>query len=197
MIGLLRGKLLLSQPPYLLLDVNGVGYEVETPLSTFYALPEAEQSLVLYTHMMVRDDAHILYGFLSEAERGLFRTLLRVNGVGGKMALAILSSMSAEEFALNVQSGDVTALTRIPGVGKKTAERLIIEMRDRVGDFSTAAGGGAGGAPASHTADQDAVSALMALGYSAAEAERRVKKVYQEGMNTEDTIKAALQGAVK
>ncbi len=191
MIGLLRGKVLSRQPPHLLLDVNGVGYEVEAPMSTFYDLPEGEQSVILYTHLMIRDDAHTLFGFIHEAERGLFRTLLKVNGVGGKMALAILSGMGAEEFALNVQSADVAALTKIPGVGKKTAERLIIEMRDRLPDFAGSSISRSS-APV-QAADQDAVSALTALGYSAAEAGRMVDAVFQPGMDTEKLIKAALQ----
>ena len=198
MIGLLRGKVLVKQPPSLLLEVNGVGYEVEAPMSTFYDLPDGDQEIVLYTHMMVRDDAHSLFGFLREADRALFRSLLKVNGVGGKMALAILSGMSADEFALFIQSGDVKALCRLPGVGKKTAERLIIEMRDRLDVVETNSltmktpGAGQGG-----SADGDAVSALVALGYKPAEASRMVSAVFQADMDTETLIRIALQNKTK
>lgn len=198
MIGLLRGRIIQRQPPSLLLEVNGVGYEVEAPMSTFYDLPAGDEPVVLYTHLMVRDDAHTLFGFVRERDRALFRLLLRVNGVGGKMALAILSAMTADEFALNVQGGDVAALTRIPGVGKKTAERLIIEMRDRLESLGE---GGAlpGAAPAASAgaADAEAVEALVALGYRPAEAGKLVKAVFQPGMETEAIIRAALQGVSK
>ncbi|WP_456414867.1 Holliday junction branch migration protein RuvA [Thiolapillus sp.] len=198
MIGLLRGKVLVRQPPSLLLEVNGVGYEVEAPMSTFYDLPDGDQEIVLYTHMMVRDDAHSLFGFLRETDRALFRSLLKVNGVGGKMALAILSGMSADEFALFIRSGDVKALCRLPGVGKKTAERLIIEMRDRLDGTETGAsamntpGAGQGG-----SADADAVSALVALGYKTAEASRMVSAIFQAHMDTETVIRMALQNKAK
>ncbi len=198
MIGLLRGRVLVKQPPSLLLEVNGVGYEVEAPMSTFYDLPNDDQEIVLYTHMMVRDDAHSLFGFLREADRALFRSLLKVNGVGGKMALAILSGMSTDEFALFIQSGDVKALCRLPGVGKKTAERLIIEMRDRLDKTEAnslslkTAGTGRGG-----SADGDAVSALVALGYKAPEASRMVSAVFQADMDTETVIRMALQNKAK
>jgi holliday junction DNA helicase RuvA len=198
MIGRLRGLVLHRQPPFLLLDVNGVGYEIEAPMSTFYVLPTGDQPVTLHTHLAIRDDAHILYGFISEADRALFRALLKVSGVGGKMALAILSGMSADEFSLTVQAGDVTALTRLPGVGKKTAERLIVEMRDRLKALDAPAGGGvpsAGGAVSrpAHTPLDDAISALMALGYRPADAQRMTKDVDCEGLSTEQIIRAALQ----
>ena len=199
MIGLLRGRILVKHPPQLLLDVNGVGYEVQAPMSTFYALPANDEPVTLYTHMMVRDDAHTLFGFFQQSDRELFRTLLKVNGVGGKMALAILSGMSSDEFAMTIHAGDVTGLTRLPGVGKKTAERLIMEMRDKLeqNDFNAASlPAGAGFAPAA-SPDGDAVSALIALGYRPVDASKMVRSVLQEGMNTEDVIKAALQGTVK
>ncbi|MGR8920453.1 MAG: Holliday junction branch migration protein RuvA, partial [Gammaproteobacteria bacterium] len=131
MIGRISGVLIEKKPPQLVVDCNGVGYELEAPMTTIWALPELNERVSLYTHLAVRDDAHLLYGFTSEAERGLFRTLLRVNGVGTKMALVILSGMDAGEFAACVQAGDAARLTALPGVGKKTAERLIVEMRDR------------------------------------------------------------------
>ncbi len=195
MIGLLRGRVVRRQPPFLLLEVNGVGYEVEAPMSTFYDLPAGEEPVTLYTHLMVRDDAHILFGFIRERDRALFRTLLKVSGVGGKMALAILSGMSADEFGLAVQSGDVAALTRLPGVGKKTAERLIVEMRDRLEKFDATVPPAAAPARRSGGADAEAVDALVALGYKPAEASRMVRAVFQPEMATEALIRAALQGA--
>lgn len=201
MIGRLRGRILERHPPFLLLDVNGIGYEVEAPMSTFYALPEGDAEVVLHTHLAVREDAHILYGFARAGDRALFRALLKVSGVGGKMALAILSGMTADEFALCVQAGDVAALTRLPGVGKKTAERLVVEMRDRLDGLSGNAAplkpgavpmvGGAADATA------DAVSALIALGYKPADASRMVRAVDSSGLGTEDIIKAALQAAAQ
>ena len=198
MIGLLRGRVVQKQPPFLLLDVNGVGYEVEAPMSTFYNLPADDALVTLFTHLAIRDDAHVLYGFAHERDRFLFRALLKVNGVGGKMALAILSGMTTEEFSLCIQSGDGAALTRLPGVGKKTAERLIIEMRDRLEPLSGATP--TGGVPPNvqqvpHTADGDAVSALIALGYKPNDASRMVRTVATEDMDTETIIKAALQAA--
>ena len=199
MIGLLRGRILAKQPPQLLLDVNGVGYEVQAPMSTFYALPANEEPVTLYTHLMVRDDAHTLFGFFLQSDRELFRTLLKVNGVGGKMALAILSGMNSDEFAMTIHAGDVAGLTRLPGVGKKTAERLIMEMRDKLEQNEFAAASlpaGAGLAPAA-SPDGDAVSALIALGYRPNDASKMVRAVLQDDMSTEDVIKAALQGTVK
>jgi len=197
-IGLLRGRILSRQPPSLLLEVNGVGYELEAPMSTFYDLPTGNDPVTLYTHLMVRDDAHTLFGFVRERDRALFRMLLRVNGVGGKMALAILSGMTADEFAQHVQAGDVAALTRLPGVGKKTAERLIIEMRDRLERLEGSAllAGSSAASPAA-SADGEAVDALVALGYKPAEAGRMVRAVFEPGLDTETLIRAALQGVSK
>ena len=198
MIGLLRGRILSRQPPSLLLEVNGVGYELEAPMSTFYDLPTGNDPVTLYTHLMVRDDAHTLFGFVRERDRALFRMLLRVNGVGGKMALAILSGMTADEFAQHVQAGDVAALTRLPGVGKKTAERLIIEMRGRLERLEGSAllAGSSAASPAA-SADGEAVDALVALGYKPAEAGRMVRAVFEPGLDTETLIRAALQGVSK
>jgi len=199
MIGRLRGRILSKQPPFLLLDVNGVGYEIEAPMSTFYVLPHGDEAVTLHTHLSVREDAHVLYGFARENDRTLFRALLKVSGVGGKMALGVLSGMTAEEFSQAVQAGDVAGLTRLPGVGKKTAERLVIEMRDKLDKISGGPGDAAvviaGGGPAA--ADQDAVSALIALGYRPPEASRMVSKVFQEGMDTEAIIRAALKGSAQ
>lgn len=200
MIGRLHGKVLSRQPPFLLLDVNGVGYEIEAPMSTFYVLPQDDTPVTLHTHLSVREDAHVLYGFAREADRTLFRALLKVSGVGGKMALGVLSGMTAEEFHQAVQAADHAALTRLPGVGKKTAERLVVEMRDKLDKLvGTAVPRGEASVPpaaASAAADQDAVSALIALGYRAPEASRMVSKVFEDGMPTEDIIRAALKGTV-
>lgn len=199
MIGRLRGRVIQRQPPQLLLDVNGVGYEVDAPMSTFYDLPEGEVEVILHIHMVVREDAQILYGFVRESDRALFRALLKVNGVGGKMALAILSGMSGADFSLCVQAGDITALTRLPGVGKKTAERLIVEMRDRLDKLVTAGPippGMTTAVPASEASVAgDAISALEALGYKPAEAMRMVQRVSADDMDTETLIRAALKGA--
>lgn len=197
MIGMLRGRVLHKQPPFLLLDVNGVGYEIEAPMSTFYDLPLGDEVVTLHTHLSIRDDAHVLYGFAAESDRALFRTLLKISGVGGKMALAILSGMTAEEFSLAVQAGDTAALTRLPGVGKKTAERLIVEMRDRLDKIDFSSTGKAPAAPDDtvkpHSSLDDALSALEALGYKPADALRMTKAVDCEGLGTEEIIRQALQ----
>lgn len=197
MIGRLRGQIIYKRPPQLMLEVQGVGYELEAPMSTFYQLPEAGQAVTLFTHLQVREDAHILYGFATEAERTLFRSLLKVTGVGAKMALAILSGMSAEQFHRCVLEGDARALTRLPGVGKKTAERLIVEMRDRV----EAAGEAAlpQSRPAARPEDpvEDAVHALIALGYKPQEASRMVSAVASPDMASEEIIRQALKASVK
>ena len=195
MIGRLRGQVIHKQPPFLLLEVSGVGYELEAPMSTFYDLPGGDATVTLFTHLAIREDAHVLYGFARESDRALFRALLKVSGVGGKMALAILSGMTTDEFGLAVQTGDAATLTRLPGVGKKTAERLIIEMRDRLAPITAGVAGEASpaGSAAPHTADGDAVSALIALGYRPPDASRMIRAVTGANMDTEQLIKAALQ----
>jgi Holliday junction DNA helicase RuvA len=198
-IGFLRGVLLDKQPPSLLLDVQGVGYEVEAPMTTFYDLPAVGENVTLFTHLAVREDAHTLYGFSQASDRSLFRTLIKVNGVGAKLALTILSGMPASEFALCVQAGDTATLVKLPGVGKKTAERLVIEMRDKLTDWGSTSGVAAGGATA--RADvfnpvEEAVSALIALGYRAPDASRMVRGVDTQSLTTEDIIRAALQASV-
>ena len=199
MIGRLRGEIVAKRPPHLLVEVSGVGYELEAPMSTFYDLPAVGAAVVLHTHLVIREDAHVLYAFAREAERALFRSLLRVSGVGPKMALAILSGMNADEFARCVQRDDTAALSRLPGIGKKTAERLIIEMRDRLARlddeaFAVAVRPQATGAGAP-SALEDAVSALIALGYKAPEASRMVRAVAAEGLASEELIRAALKAA--
>lgn len=195
MIGRLRGTLIWKRPPALLVDVNGVGYEVEAPMTTFYSLPEAGQPVILHTHLVVREDAHLLFGFVNEAERTLFRTLLKVNGVGAKMALAILSGMSADTFARCVRDNDIASLVRLPGIGKKTAERLIIEMRDRFAAVSDQAASVGATVTMPHNPLNDAVSALIALGYKPQEASRMVNGVEAEGLASEEIIRRALKAA--
>lgn len=199
MIGFLRGLIMSKQPPMLLLDVNGVGYEVNAPMSTFYNLPAVGKQTQLFTHLAIRDDAHVLFGFGTDSERMMFRSLIKVSGVGAKTALGILSGVSAEEFAHSVQNNDVAALVRIPGIGKKTAERLIVEMRDRVDDWGSGlpVSGPAGGAPAASDAVTDAVSALQSLGYKPNDAVSMVKAVRKDGLGSDEIIRLALQGMVK
>ncbi|MEW8050180.1 MAG: Holliday junction branch migration protein RuvA [Candidatus Thiodiazotropha sp.] len=201
MIGRLRGELVHKQAPHMLLDVNGVGYELEAPLSTFFTLPEAGQAVILFTHLAVREDAHVLYAFATESERTLFRSLLKVSGVGAKMALAILSGMSADEFRRCVEEEDVASMVRLPGIGHKTAERLIVEMRDRLaklGDLAPSVGSLHSGQTVNRGgAASDAVAALVALGYKPQEAGRMVKAVAEDEMDSEALIRAALQGAVQ
>ena len=196
MIGFLRGVLAVKQPPILVLDVNGVGYELAAPMSTFYELPALGEKLTLLTHLLVREDAQVLYGFISEEERLLFRNLLRVSGIGAKIALAILSGISADGFAHCVRAEDTATLIKVPGIGRKTAERLIVEMRDRID--SSPDGTNAAivmttvGKPAA-----DAYGALVALGYKSAEATRLLKSIDTDGLGAEQIIRLALKGAVK
>ena len=198
MIGFLRGILVLKKPPSLVIDVNGVGYEVDAPMSTFYGLPEVGGEVLLHTHLAVREDAHNLFGFISETERTLFRTLIKVNGVGAKLALGILSGLSAEEFQRAVEYQDTARLVRLPGVGKKTAERLIIELRDRMPELGTVTLPGAGTLPLPETNPvDDATSALIALGFKPQDAGQLVKKVAVEGKSSEEIIRLALQSVAK
>jgi Holliday junction DNA helicase RuvA len=193
-IGSLAGVLAQKSPPALVVEVGGIGYELEAPMSTFYGLPPVGQPVRLLTHLVVREDAHILYGFGSAAERQLFRSLLRVSGVGPRIALAILSGSTAEAFAASVHAGDVAALTRIPGVGRKIAERLIVEMRDRLASAASEAHAAAVTAPVGVAAE--AYSALVALGYKPAEATRLLRSA-GGGASTEELIRGALQSAAR
>lgn len=200
MIGRLRGELVYKQPPFLMVDVNGVGYELEAPMSTFYALPLQGGQVTLFTHLAIREDAHVLYGFISDTERALFRTLLKVSGVGAKMALAILSGMSAEEFALCIQRDDTAALVRLPGIGKKTAERLIVEMRDRLDRIEPVSGVSLPRTQSVgvvvETPQSDALGALIALGYKPNDASRMVRSVECENLSSEEIIRLALRAVV-
>lgn len=196
MIGRLRGTLLEKQPPWLVIDVAGVGYELEASMNTLVALPSPGETVQVFTHLTVREDAHLLYGFVREQERALFRALIKVNGVGPKLALAILSGMEEEQFIHCVMDDDVKALTRLPGVGKKTAERLVIEMRDRFPHWTRDTLDGLteqNASTAAPTADPlaDAEAALVSLGYKPAEAMRMLSGL-AAGLSTEALIKAAL-----
>ena len=196
MIGRLKGTLVHKQPPWLVVDVNGVGYELEAPMSTFYDLPEVGGTVSLFTHHAQKEDSVSLYGFLREGERRLFRDVQKVSGIGAKIALAVLSGASVDEFAKLVQTGDVAALTRIPGIGKKTAERMVVELRDRAADF---VGGGtsfnAGGVPAD--AQTEAVVALQQLGYKPAEAARMARDAKADGDDAAAIIRKALRSALR
>jgi Holliday junction DNA helicase RuvA len=198
MIGFLRGRLTAKQPPQLVIDVGGVGYEVEAPMSTFYGLPATGTDIHLFTHLVVREDAHILFGFGTERERRLFRELLKVSNVGPKLALALLSGMTVEAFLMCIESQDVDTLVRTPGVGRKTAERLVVEMRDRVkgfGDTGLAVLPTGGTAEATIGPQAEAFSALVALGYKPAEVTRLLKAVDASVQTTEEIIRRALQAA--
>jgi Holliday junction DNA helicase RuvA len=197
MIGRLRGALVSRQPPWLLVEVAGVGYELEAPMSTIYDLPATGQEVILLTHHAVRDDSVALYGFATEAERTLFRQLLKVSGIGAKIALAVLSGIASDEFARVVHAGDATALTRIPGIGKKTAERIVVELGDRIDAPGTGASVVAGttGTPA-RSARGEAEVALQQLGYKGAEAARLVGKAAAEGDNAEAIIRKSLRLAL-
>ena len=196
MIGRLRGTLVHKQPPWLVVDVHGVGYELEAPMSTFYDLPELGREVSLFTHYAQKEDSVSLYGFLREGERRLFREVQKVSGIGAKIALAILSGVSVDDFARLVQAGDVTALTRVPGIGKKTAERMVVELRDRAADL---AGVGAtlnsSGAPADP--QSEAVIALQQLGYKPAEAARMAATATAAGDDAATIIRKALKSALR
>jgi Holliday junction DNA helicase RuvA len=196
-IGFLKGRLAVKQPPMLMVDVNGVGYEMEAPMSTFYGLPAAGEPVALFTHLVVREDAHILYAFGTDGERRLFRGLLKVSGVGPKIALGILSGASVEDFLRTVEAEDVAMLTRIPGIGRKTAERVIIEMRDSVKKLSIPAVGSPKGADPAASAQSEAFSALIALGYKPPEVVRLLKSVDGADLATTEIIRRALKAAVR
>lgn len=201
MIGRLKGILISKQPPTLLLDVHGVGYEVDAPMSTFYQLPDVEEEVVLHTHLVVREDAQQLCGFATETERRMFRSLIRINGVGAKLALSILSGISADDFARCIQDNDTATLVRLPGVGKKTAERLVIEMRDKLDDWkpgNQTETKATGMIEPEITTDpvQEAVTALIALGYKPPEASRMVTRVDCNGLSSEEIIRDALKASL-
>ncbi|GGY92393.1 MULTISPECIES: Holliday junction branch migration protein RuvA [Shewanella] len=201
MIGRLHGILLEKQAPDVLLDVQGVGYELQMPLTSFYELPELNQTATIYTHFVVREDAQLLYGFITKQERSLFRLLIKANGVGPKLALTILSGMTAQEFVNCVERDDIATLVKLPGVGKKTAERLLVEMRDKLKSLLETASGNerefmlkSNYTPSNlNSAEEDAMAALLALGYKPAQASKAVSSAAEEGMDSETLIKAALK----
>ena len=199
MIGRLRGTLAEKQPPHLIIDVNGLGYELEVPMTTLYRLPAVGEPLTLHTHLVVREDAQLLYGFYDKRDRELFRELIRLNGVGPKLALALMSGLEVDELVRCVQAQDTSALMKVPGVGKKTAERLLVELKDRFKAWESLPGmatlviePSAGAAVSS--AESDAVSALISLGYKPQEASRAVALVKEDGLSSEDLIRRALKG---
>jgi Holliday junction DNA helicase RuvA len=201
MIGRIRGKLLEKQAPELLVDVNGVGYEIHAPMTTIYQLPALGENVELHTHLIVREDAHLLFGFATQQDRALFRALIKVNGVGPKLAVTILSGMDVNDFVRCVRDGDAAGLVKLPGVGKKTAERLLIEMRDRLRDWHADGIAVSAGAAQLPSRENDylleAESALIALGYKPAEATKMIAAVKNEGETSEMLIRAALKKAVK
>jgi Holliday junction DNA helicase RuvA len=195
MIGRLKGTLIHKAPPWLVVDVHGVGYELEAPMSTFYDLPEVGREVFLFVHHAQKEDSVSLYGFLRESERRLFRDVQKVSGIGAKIALAVLSGASVDEFARLLQTSDVTALTRIPGIGKKTAERMVVELRDRAADMATGLPSGAATSP--HDPLSEAINALQALGYKPADADRMARKAAADGDAAETIIRKALQSALR
>ena len=206
MIGRIRGTLAEKQPPEILVDVAGVGYEIHMPMTSFYQLPAVGEEVVVYTHFVVREDAQLLFGFADKMERGLFRELIKANGVGPKLGLAILSGMSAGQFLASVQNEDVSALVSLPGIGKKTAERLVVELKDRLAKFGKAQSivvpPPSGDLLSKNTivevndAREEAQSALIALGYKPAQASKLVDSVYNEGMESEALIREAWKAAI-
>ncbi len=200
MIGRLNGILVEKQAPHLLIDINGVAYEVDAPMSTIYQLPNIGEKVQIFTHLVVREDAQLLYGFFTNLERQFFRTLIKVNGVGAKLAITILSGISAQEFAETVQQADAVALTKLPGIGKKTAERLIIEMRDRLKEwYQVDVESSSLGTTTVVITDSkgEAESALVALGYKPAEAARMIARVDTKDCDSEDIIRKALKASIK
>jgi len=204
MIGRLRGILIEKQPPEVVLDVSGVGYEIQLPMSSFYPLPELGEEAVIFTHFVVREDAQLLYGFADKHERAMFRELIKVNGVGPKLALAILSGMSANQFVQCINNDAVSSLVKLPGVGKKTAERLVVEMKDRLKNWvgadlltpesdKMAFENGLENTFIGGNAIDEAISALVALGYKPASAEKTIKQIHQPGMDCEALIRSSLK----
>ncbi len=195
MIGRLRGILAYKSPPWLVIDVGGVGYELEAPMSTHYDLPDVGREVLLFTHYAQKEDSVARYGFLREGERRLFRDVQKVSGVGAKIALAVLSGASVDEFARMVQAGDIAALTRIPGIGKKTAERMVVELRDRAADLIGTGVGGISALPADP--QSEATIALQQLGYKPAEATRMARDATAPGDEAATIIRKALQSALR
>jgi Holliday junction DNA helicase RuvA len=199
----LRGTLAEKQPPHLIIDVNGLGYELEVPMTTLYRLPPVGQPVTLHTHLVVREDAQLLYGFTERREREFFRELIRLNGVGPKLALALMSGLDVDELVRCVQAQDTSALVKVPGVGKKTAERLLVELKDRFKAWETVpsmfqlvSDGPQGASAPAPTAETDAVSALISLGYKPQEASKAVSAIKEKGLSSEELIRRALKGMI-
>ncbi len=204
MIAHLQGIIVEKTPPNIVLDVNGLGYEIQLPMTSFYQLPEVNEKAILFIHFVVREDAHLLFGFIDRIERNLFRILIKANGVGPKLACTILSGMSAQQFVLAVMQEDITALVKMPGVGKKTAERLVVELKDKLSELETmpsmdmpvsqaiASGTDSPIVPVASAKDE-AISALLALGYKKAQAEKAVSKLNTEDLSSEQLIREALK----
>ena len=204
MIGRLSGILIQKQAPQLMIDVQGVGYEVQAPMSTFYQLPELDQPVVLLIHMVVREDAQLLYGFYAESERLLFKSLVKVNGVGPKLALTILSGISANEFVKVIRNNDESGLVRLPGIGKKTAQRLIVEMKDRFDDWKSDVADNtdgdfteSGNLSNEQNIIKESISALVALGYKPVDAAKMIHQLDTQDQSSEMLIKQALKNTVK
>ncbi|MEW9679497.1 Holliday junction branch migration protein RuvA [Pseudomonas sp. TE50-2] len=203
MIGRLRGTLAEKQPPHLIIDVNGLGYELEVPMTTLYRLPKLGETVTLHTHLVVREDAHLLYGFFEKRERELFRELIRLNGVGPKLALALMSGLEADELVRCVQAQDASALVRVPGVGKKTAERLLVELKDRFKAWETSpamfalVSDGPVPVASASNAEADAVSALVSLGYKPQEASKAIAAIEgKANLSSEELIRRSLKGMI-
>lgn len=205
MIGRIEGRLLEKQPPEILIDVQGVGYEIHMPMTSFYQLPAVGETVAVYTHFVVREDAQLLFGFADKMERGLFRELIKANGVGPKLGLTILSGMSAAQFLISVQNEDISALVSLPGIGKKTAERLVVELKDRLAKFGQQQAIAVPFDMGNKTTDaivplndakEEAQSALVALGYKPVQANKLITAVYQDGMESENLIREALKAAI-
>ena len=198
----MRGTLAEKQPPHLIIDINGLGYELEVPMTTLYRLPKVGETVTLHTHLVVREDAHLLYGFHEKRERELFRELIRLNGVGPKLALALMSGLEVDDLVRCVQAQDASALVKVPGVGKKTAERLLVELKDRFKAWETVpsmfqlVSDGPAPLPSVSTAEADAVSALISLGYKPQEASRAVAAVDAKGLSSEELIRRSLKGMI-
>jgi Holliday junction DNA helicase RuvA len=195
MIGFVRGRLAHKEPPWLVIDVGGVGYEIEAPMSTIFRLPDVGDEVQLHTHLVVREDQQTLFGFSTDEERRLFRGLIKVSGVGAKLALTILSGISVDGFMQCVRHEDKATLVRLPGIGRKTAERLILDMRDRIDGVP----GGAGGEPVApgqpSSSRTDAINALVSLGYKPAEVQKMLDGIDTDGMQTEDILRSVLRAA--
>lgn len=190
MIGRIAGTLASKQPPQIVVDAHGVGYEIDVPMSTFYELPEAGQRVTLLTHLVVREDAHLLYGFLTPPERDAFRQLIRISGIGPRIALAVLSGLSVDDLAKAIAQQDAGPLTRVPGIGKKTADRLLLELKGRLGAPAT------GGPAVGTDAPAEIQNALLALGYNEREAQAALKQL-PAGVDVSDGIRLALRALVR